>query len=118
MLILSNNCYAGSTKEEYELQERCAKSAAEAFKTYKYGNEGIPEVYTCHYSKKLNKCFIMITAVSSDSEVRYVYDVNENKRYGGFTRWPNTLGVSCEVLGRECHSSSEWDLLIKPFMED
>ncbi len=105
-----------AAKEEYELQERCGKSAAKAFEADRYWNPRIPEVYCCHYSRKLNKCFIMITATSAESEVRYIYDVNENKRYGGYTRWFDGH-ISCEVEGKACDSQLEWDSMIKPYME-
>jgi len=59
--------HAASNKEDYELQERCGKRAAELF-NLEFGN-GISNTkegqyitdYRNHYSKKLNKCFVLYT---------------------------------------------------------
>jgi len=110
--------FGGAAKDAYELQERCGRSAAKAFEADRYWNPGIPEVYSCHYSRTLNKCFIMITATSVGSHVNVnIYDVNESKRYGGYTRWFDGA-ITCEVEGKVCHSQSEWDAFVKPYMEE
>lgn len=88
--------YAASSKEEYELQERCGKRTEELFKR-DFGN-GINNTddgysldsYSNHYNKKLNKCFILLTSIGhskkyeSDSTSYALYDVNENKEYGSY----------------------------------
>jgi len=108
-----------SAKEVYELSEKCAKFAAEWINMHKYGNPRIPEVYLCHYNRYMNKCLILITATGPDSEVKYVYDVNENRRLGGCLRFTQTNHVDkCEWLGTICQSQSEWNTLINPYMEE
>lgn len=93
--------YAASKKEDYELQERCGKRAAEVFKE-KYGNDEyqtdktghyvFDTTYTNHYNSKLNKCFILVT-IETHSDIRSevekfgftihktLWDVNENEVY-------------------------------------
>ena len=108
-----------SAKEIYELSEKCAKTADEWFKMHKYGNPHISEVYSCLYNRYMNKCLMLITATGPDSEVKYVYDLNENRRLGGCLRFTQTNHVhKCESLGTICQSQSEWDSLVKPYMEE
>jgi hypothetical protein len=124
-LILFSNSYAGSIKEEYELQERCAKSAADSFKK-SYGNEGILTHYSNHYNKNLNKCFILIISTTlpkgkqeHPSLSKLLYDVNEQKEYASFFMFTDSREImDCTVLGKPCSSQIEWDTLIKPYMEE
>jgi len=72
---LSANSYAASTKEEYELQERCGKRAEEIFRIeYRNGNKaGKMSNYTNHYNRKLNRCFVIVieiqTSIPDDKEI-------------------------------------------------
>jgi hypothetical protein len=94
--FLLANSYAASTKEEYELQERCGKRAEERFKK-EYGSETTMSNYSNHYNRKLNKCFILVTqTIHNDKEtremlgistIRTLVDINENKVYGGFFKF-------------------------------
>jgi predicted AAA+ superfamily ATPase len=125
-----------STKEIYELQEKCSKHAEEIFTKY-YGN-GISNDkdgssmsnYTCHYNRKMNKCYVLLTftyfsgkkkdkdSLGSTTEIS-LWDINENKQYGQFTRY--SLGkyyFQGEVSGKHCNSEQEWDALVKPYMEE
>lgn len=86
--------------------------------------------YTCHYNKRLNKCFVILSStgypkdkksqksfgVSTD---KTLWDINENKQYGQFFKFQKmNSGMTCEVLGKHCNYESEWDLLVRPYMED
>ncbi len=65
-----------SSKEIYELSEKCAKSAAEKFKQVN-GKEGlvkspdgagsVNQNYSCHYNVKLNKCFMLCTYTTPET---------------------------------------------------
>ena len=106
-----------TSKEDYELQEQCGKRSEEFFrKKFKYSK---PFLHQNHYNKKLNKCFILARYLD---EQKYLYDVNENKRYGVFYKNPSTPKeidfVLCEVLEKECKSVSEFDSLVKPYMKE
>ena len=70
LLLVGTASFAQPNKEQYELQERCGKRAAEVFK-----REYSPPVsdtkdgqmrlnYENHYSARLNKCFFLEITVS------------------------------------------------------
>ena len=124
-----NRALKSSTKEEYELQERCSKRAEELFRK-EFSNETVSNYYTNHYNRKLNKCFILVTETSihRDKETREklgvsstyktLLDINENKLYGSFWKLSKGVLMDCEVLGKHCNSENEWDSLVKPYMEE
>jgi hypothetical protein len=124
---------AEPNKEQYELQERCGKRAAEVFKSV-YGAGGATNTetgqnittYQNHYSATFNKCFVLdiVTGVSYKtpskgiSTMMTLFDVNENKDYGTFFRLSkDSAPVTCNVQEKICHSESEWQELLKPYME-
>jgi hypothetical protein len=119
----------------YELQERCSKRAEERFKkeypsTIVSNKDGTLMVnYTNHYNRRLNKCFVVLTAISipenKETKVMFgvsrdktLWDINENKQYGAFSEFSKSGLVQCEVMEKHCNSESEWDALVKPYMED
>jgi len=116
-----------NAKLQYELQERCAKCAAESFKTA-YGKESMLRHYTNHYNNKLNKCFILVTEIilpdKKDPKSHYglsklLYDVNEHKEYASFYEFTDIhKNMYCKVLDKLCSSEAEWDNLVKPYMEE
>jgi hypothetical protein len=132
LLTLFGNAYAASSKEDYELQERCGKRAEERFKSAygngisKYEENTIMSDYTNHYNTKLNKCFVLTTSTiipkkekESGSYSKDLWDINENKNYGSFSKF--IVGdklTSCRVLNKFCASEAEWDALIKPYIEE
>jgi len=119
-----------STKELYELQEKCGKRC-EAF----YNNKEQTDIrkkeegytlsssYKCHYSKKMGKCFIRITTAQNiygENGTKTGWDiinVNENKVVGDLYDDGKTTMCSfnTEEKGKnwgECLS------LVKPYMEE
>ena len=132
---MSSSGYAASIKDEYELQERCGKRAEEVFKR-EFGN-GISNTkdsqsmsgYENHFNKKLNKCFVLLRTTifthktkkegATTSSDIVLYDINENKQYGTFFKTRNDdKTVICSVSEKICHSESEWDAQIKPYMNE
>jgi hypothetical protein len=136
-LILANNTYAGSIKEEYELSERCKKSADDWFQK-EWGGQHISNDgkmttmadYKCHYNNKLNKCFVLLTTttIPKDKKGRIIntnvlFDINENKEYGSYTKIQNESGYGSLLdikssLEVECTTKGAWDLLVKPYMKE
>lgn len=123
-------------KEEYELQEKCGKRCEERFRK-EYGKEGyttdkdgdgMTSGYQNHYNKKLNKCFILITTRTypkdKDNKLgvytgKDIYDINENQVIGSFSMFSKSVSsLECRVSERTCKSGEEWDLLVKPYMEE
>jgi len=130
-----SNSYAATNKEEYELQERCGKHAKEFFKLEygsgvfktKYGQS--EAVFTNHYNRKLNKCFVMTTLtdyVYKNNQPEYakyfvitVLDINENKEYGRFHNiYRQDKPAFCRVADKSCRDMLEWEALIKSYMEE
>lgn len=116
-------------KVDYQLQESCGKISRELF-TERYGNgllqidnQNIIVSYKNHYNKKQNKCFILVkseTVVKREiiKTLITLGDLNENKEYGRFQFTKENKLMGCALLEKECKSESEWDLLVKPYMEE
>ena len=130
--LLPQNTYSSSKEEDYKLQERCGKYCDEMFrKVYGNGltsdeNSSIISGYQNHYNKKLNKCFILITSKDYPKDkktdvllMKNIYDFNENKEYGSFSKFRKDVTPSdCNISEKTCNSEQEWDLLVKPYMEE
>lgn len=121
------NSFAGSKKEDYELEEKCGKIAAEAFKK-EYGNgvwtdnEGHHCIsnYTNHYNGKLNKCFLVLSSTCPSKPTyheKLLYDINENKEYGTLIQLGKTT-MECDVRNIKCDSEKQWDDFIKSYMTE
>jgi len=130
-LSLSFMSYAASDKENYELQEKCGKRAEEYFKRSfgtgisTDGKQSMLSHYTNHFNSKLNKCFILVTTtiVQMDKPelskyLKMLSDINENKNFGNFSKNGSEIISICNVLDKGCYSESEWDSLVKPYMEE
>jgi hypothetical protein len=124
-------------KEQYELQERCGKRAEQVFKNDNPGQSGGGVVtntdegqnitsYQNHYSATLNKCFYLTTTtgVNYKKQPQYtttlmtLFDLNENKEYGTFFKRSDMgVPVQCNVQQKICHSQSEWEEFLKPYMD-
>jgi hypothetical protein len=122
-----------SAKDISELQEKCKSDAVTIFKEVFSKNDmpndkdGVTyKNYKNHYNIKLNKCFVLINTTSyphSKSNdaliIKVLWGINEVKKYGSVTRLrrqPNP--TDCSVKDRICKSESEWNSLVKPYMED
>jgi hypothetical protein len=130
---LANGClpaHSQSRTEIYDLQERCAKSAAEMFeKDFPKDNRQGSVSYENNYNVHLNKCFMLdestTTIWNQDKTKMYrtkalmLVDVNGNKLSGNFNSTNGVLdGTYCEVQQRKCHTEQEFRTLVRPFMED
>ncbi len=129
------NSYADSANEDRTLQEWCDVSAETYFKRfygsgYYKGHEGISlSHYISHYNRTSNMCFVLLMEqlVPNNVEEAEKYgnttfkelrEIKENRVYGSFLRFYKfKKPIKCEVLGKECNSESEWDSLVKPYME-
>jgi hypothetical protein len=95
------------------LQEKCAEGAK------KYVSEAYAKfeiAYSYHYNKKLDKCFVkIIHFVFGSPNWVEVVNVFENIGIGLYSPPPKPF---CNVEGIECGSPDEFEILIKPYMED
>jgi len=133
-------------KTLYALSRQCGKQAEEHFENcpggcQDYARNAKGEAvrsYRSHFNSKLYKCFILeslsisefqdANGVKLEKPVRFtneqLEDVNENKVYGWGWFYEGIDAVmppiSCieTELNKECHSRSEWEAFIKPYMEE
>jgi len=103
-----------TSKENYELQEKCGKRCEEWVKKEYNGTNCS---YKNHYNKKLNKCFILVSCNGNNISTEILFDINENNKIGGLSDFKNGK-VFCSMSDKECKSVSEWEILVKPFMEE
>jgi hypothetical protein len=117
-----------------ELREKCARQAREEFKLYGWDKEAMAGVLN-HYDLKLDKCFMMIQSADAKSvrgtiiTSKNLYDAFEGKEYGSYIwstqkdkKYWEVPPLACKVTlpsGQEkvCHSSDEFDELVKQYME-
>src|ERR1035437_5771027 len=75
MVLLTSVCaYGQSRKENYDLQERCGRSAAEMFdKDFPKDDRKGLEVFENNYNVRLNKCFMLEenTLITRDQNKTY-----------------------------------------------
>jgi hypothetical protein len=140
--LATNLAIPGATaepnKEQYELQERCGKRAEQVFKSDNPGQVAGGVItnteegqnitsYQNHYSANLNKCFylLIVNGVNYKKKPQYtttlitLFDLNENKEYGTFFRRSDSSGPAhCNVRQNICHSQSEWEEFLKPYIEE
>jgi hypothetical protein len=118
----------------YDLQDKCGHRASEWFKG-EYGN-GITNTsesqilsnFRNHYNPQLNKCFVLLmsTAVNNkaaqqkykivSTEMQTLFDLNDNNEYGSFAQ-AGSLIMACYVQDKKCLNRAEWQLLLKPYLE-
>jgi hypothetical protein len=120
------------------LQEKCAevvkKSLGEGGISRDSNGDMTSVGYTNHYNKKLDKCFVLIsstifthTAKGQDQTQfsQNVFNAIEQKEIGSYysnmvkegSSWKNHVN-SCKVGDTICHSKTEFEALIKPYMEE
>ena len=116
ILLIVGGC-SDNRKIDYQLQEQCGKQCEEYFK--KNYLDKVGGHYKNHYNKQLNKCFILVF-YDDGGPTEMLFDVNENKPVGYYTLY-RVGKESCSMpspSGNECKSRGDWDLMIKPYMEE
>lgn len=115
---------------DFEMRDMCAKKAEESFKKNYPRTQGETYGYTCHYNKRLNKCFIEVSGALFDiseqtSNVDSLFDAYENKTYAEYHQvvkkgqhYYDTPPFICTMLGKTCNSKAEYDSFVKPYMEE
>ncbi len=118
-----------SKKQAGELSAQCRKSALEQFRRgWKDGSEVTAEgkttaQYASHYNAKLKTCFYLLTVASPATLRKMLFDVNGGELYGeylGSTVVESPVGrpKTCRMESFYCASGGEWDVLVRPYMED
>ena len=118
-----------SRKQAGERSAQCGKSALEQFRrAWKDGTEVTAEgkttaQYASHYNATLNTCFYLLTIASPATLKKMLFDVNGGELYGeylGSTVIESPVGrpKTCRMESLYCASGGEWDVLVRPYMED
>src|SRR5262249_38824786 len=118
-------------KTQYELQERCAKFAAQTFEkdwgsnVQKTKDGETVATYENHYNQRLNKCFYLLRTTTLRHEKNDVgvtmglvlVDLNDHKEIATFSEWGNHT-ATCIVQDTQCNSEKEWRRLARPYLEE
>jgi len=118
------------------LQEKCAEGAKKFFleRINSYGGSwgGFSDEkghgynhFTSHYNKKLDKCFIRLeySYFPKDKNEKVfrsieIWNAFEGTRIGGLLTPVELPYYDCTVAGKTCNSPSEFENLIRPYMEE
>ncbi|MDE2622779.1 MAG: hypothetical protein KGM83_06245 [Betaproteobacteria bacterium] len=116
----------------------CKKTARRFFEK-RWGDGMIPgdeeataATYTNHINGKLGKCFILIEGKTTTVKKKIasghflmLYDLSDGKEYGSYEEenkhrrlGKSQKNVTCRVNGAACGSESEFQAMIKPYMEE
>ncbi len=113
-----------------ELSARCEKAAREQFRrAWKDGREktttgeSIAE-FRNHYNERLKTCFYLLTVASAGTLNKMLFDINGGELYGEYLgpassdAPPAAFPKTCMVESLYCASGREWDVLVRPYMEN
>lgn len=119
-----------SKQQADELSEQCGKMSREQFRrAWKEGSENTAEGETTaefknHYNPKLSTCFYLLTVASAGTLKKMLFDINGGELYGEYlgpaavVSPPASFPKTCRVESLYCASGREWDVLVRPYMED
>jgi len=118
------------TATKWEQEQQCAKSAADFFNGSSWTQSNVSAGYDNHFNHKLNKCFILVNATSSQGSsllfYRVLMDVNGGTQSALATYDKQVpVGVAdymvkpfvCDMLDKYCNSEEEFNAFVKPYME-
>ncbi|HWY54260.1 MAG TPA: hypothetical protein VNZ03_07340 [Terriglobales bacterium] len=125
---------ATSKAASFDREEKCAKQAREEYRSDGWEKREMAG-FTNHFNPKLNKCFMEIQDTDAKSSPGTIFttktlsDAFEGKVYGNYS-WGTQKGkkywevppLECDVVlptgeKKICHSSDEFDELIKVYVE-
>ena len=119
-----------SKQQVAENSAQCgSKSRAQFSRDWKDGTEitaagKTKAEFASHYNVKLNTCFYLLTVASSSTLKRMLFDISSGEQYGEFlgpavVESPATdRPKACRLGGFYCASGGEWEVLVRPYMED
>lgn len=118
-----------SKRQATELAAKCAKASGEQFqRALKDGIETTAEgkaraEYASHYNAKLDTCFYLLTVATPATLKKMLFDVNGGELYGEFlgstvVESPVGRPKTCRMESFYCASGGEWEVLVRPYMED
>jgi hypothetical protein len=110
---------AQSREQLRALGERCGGKAREQFRRdWKDGGAR----FDSHYNAKLNTCFYLLTVghPANGGTVRItLFDIDGGEQYGEYSGAAAAESpAACRVEAMYCASGREWEVLLRPYMED
>lgn len=124
------------TVAEYDLREKCSRDAKAWFnENWRRDKDTVLLDYTNHYSKAMNKCFILVEYHYSFGDNgswmndMTLWDVHENSKYGNFGESHMIFGIktglapqdsvhTCEMLDKKCRTLQEFNGLVRSYLND
>ena len=106
-----------SAQSTLALQEKCAEGAKRWLEDH--DSKGIYG-HSSHYNRRLDKCFIRVNYLFLPEESTAVglEDAFEWRSIGSFFQTKDGTLISCSVGSNKCSSRTEFEALIKPYMEE
>jgi hypothetical protein len=124
LLLFGTASQAQPNKEQYELQERCGKRAAEFFAkawASEVSNTASGQTranYENHYNSRLNKCIYLEISNSFQRgeppfRLMRLFDLNENREIATYMKSEgDAFAFLCSVQDKGCRTEAEWRTLI------
>jgi hypothetical protein len=122
-LIVPSAAHSEPNALVYQLQERCAKFAADFAKANggEVTTSNTATNYRAHYNARLNKRYYLDRTIvyckakqGHIARVFRLYDVLENREVGTLSDSTDSSFVFCTVSGTGCRSEAEWNEFVKP----
>lgn len=120
-----------SKQQVDELSEQCANVSREQFRrAWKDGGENtadgkVTADFTNHYNANLNMCFYLLTVNRFAGTInKMLFDIHGGELVGEYLGpaaiEPLAAGIpkTCRVESLHCASEGEWQVLVRPYMED
>ncbi len=115
-----------SKQQVEELSEQCGKTSRDQFR--RDWKDGVAPAadgqmtagFSNHYNAKLNTCFYLLTVKQSTNSALKImlFDINDGEQYGEYLGPAAGLPRICRIEGMYCASEREWEVLVRPYMED
>jgi hypothetical protein len=119
----------------YDLQTKCASDSLAWFNEHwnQDDKQTLSLSYTHHYNNSLGKCFVIVKRrYTTNKLISFsnwsLWEIYENVQHANSTRMieehpqpgaPHKESLeACEVYGKRCKTSQEFDNLIRPYMND
>jgi len=118
------------TKQQLsERSAQCEKATRDQFRrAWKDGSEVTAEgrtsaQFVSRYNPKLQTCFYLLTVTSPATLKRMLFDVNGGELYGEYlgpaqADTPAARPKTCRVEAFYCASAGEWEVLVRPYLEE
>ena len=112
------------------LSEQCGKASRAIFqRDWKDGTASsadgpVKAEYSNHYNAARSTCFYLLTLASAGTIRKMLFDIDGGELYGEFQGQaaveplPAGKPKACRVESLYCASGGEWEVLVRPYMED